>query len=138
MTTCGAQEAIYLALRATCQPGDVVAIESPSFFGTLQTIESLGLRAIEIPTHPRTGIYAGTFRRIAADLGAGWTPTMGIGTGCRVHVRADELPPGRLVLSVSKHFCAFIDGVLRDTHDCSRAGTRCVYGFWTVPAEGGK
>ena len=55
VTTCGAQEAIYLALRATCQPGDVVAIESPSFFGTLQTIESLGLRAIEIPTHPRTG-----------------------------------------------------------------------------------
>lgn len=56
MTTCGAQEAIHLALRATCRAGDLVAIESPSFFGTLQTIESLGLRAVEIPTHPRTGI----------------------------------------------------------------------------------
>lgn len=84
-------------------------------------------------SHPRTGIYIATFRRIAADLGASWTPTMGIGTGCRVHVRPDELPRGRLILNVSRHYCAFIDGVLHDTHDCSRGGTRCVYGFWTVP-----
>ena len=54
--TTGCQEALTLALRATTQPGDIVAIESPAFFGTLQLIESLGLKALEIPTDPQTGI----------------------------------------------------------------------------------
>ncbi|MCA1979717.1 MAG: PLP-dependent aminotransferase family protein [Thiobacillus sp.] len=47
--TCGAQEAVHLALRATTRPGDVVAIESPAYFGTLQAIESMGLQALEVP-----------------------------------------------------------------------------------------
>lgn len=54
--TTGCQEALMLALRATTSPGDVVAIESPIFFGTLQLIESLGLKALEIPTDPQTGM----------------------------------------------------------------------------------
>jgi DNA-binding transcriptional MocR family regulator len=54
--TSGCQEAVMLALRAVTQPGDIVAIESPTFYGLLQVIESLGLQAIEIPTHPRHGI----------------------------------------------------------------------------------
>jgi DNA-binding transcriptional MocR family regulator len=36
--------------------GDVIAIESPTFYGVLQTIESLGMKALEIPTHPRDGV----------------------------------------------------------------------------------
>jgi len=56
VTTSGCQEAIVLALRATCGPGDTVAIESPTFYGALQAMEMLGLRALEIPTHPRDGI----------------------------------------------------------------------------------
>lgn len=54
--TCGALEAINLSLQAVTRPGDMVAIESPTFYSTLQAIERLGLRAIEIATHPRTGI----------------------------------------------------------------------------------
>ncbi len=54
--TCGALEAIHLCLRAVTNPGDTVAIESPTYWGILQTIEMLGLKAIEIPTHPRTGV----------------------------------------------------------------------------------
>ncbi|MCV4593909.1 GntR family transcriptional regulator, partial [Escherichia coli] len=54
--TTGCQEALTLALRATTQPGDIVAIESPAFFGTLQLIESLGLKALEIPTDTQTGL----------------------------------------------------------------------------------
>jgi DNA-binding transcriptional MocR family regulator len=54
--TNGCQEALTLALRATTNPGDVVAIESPTFYGLLQVVESLGLKALEIPTHPRDGI----------------------------------------------------------------------------------
>ncbi|WP_233279543.1 aminotransferase-like domain-containing protein [Acidihalobacter yilgarnensis] len=54
--TSGCQEALTLALRAVAVPGDVIAIESPTFYGLLQVIESLGLKALEIPTHPDHGI----------------------------------------------------------------------------------
>lgn len=62
-----------------------------------------------------------------------WTPTMSIGSGCTVHLRADELPAGRLIVRLSKHVCAVIDGVIHDTHDPSREGTRCVYGYYQPP-----
>jgi len=81
----------------------------------------------------RTGVYGTTMRRILDALGWPWTPTMGIGTGCRVHLLSDELPRGRLVVVLSKHYAAVIDGEVRDTHDPSREGTRCVYGYWTCP-----
>lgn len=54
--TSGCQEALTLALRAVTVPGDVVALESPTFYGLLQVVESLGLKALEIPTHPEQGI----------------------------------------------------------------------------------
>lgn len=56
VTTAGSQEAIGLCLRAVCRPGDTVAIESPIYYGILQAIEMQGLKALEIPTHPRSGI----------------------------------------------------------------------------------
>lgn len=56
LATNGAQEAIILALRAVTQPGDIVAVESPSFPGILHALEVVGLRVIEIPTHPSEGI----------------------------------------------------------------------------------
>ncbi len=54
--TCGATEALNLCLRAVAKPGDTIAIESPTFFGFLQIIEALGMRACEIPTFPREGV----------------------------------------------------------------------------------
>jgi len=56
ITTCGCTEAVNICLRAVCQPGDTVALESPICMDTLQALETLGLRALEIPTHPRDGI----------------------------------------------------------------------------------
>jgi DNA-binding transcriptional MocR family regulator len=56
VTTTGAMEAINLALRAVTKPGDLVALESPTYYGFLQILQSLGLRALEIPTHVRSGI----------------------------------------------------------------------------------
>jgi hypothetical protein len=70
-------------------------------------------------------------RRVMAELGFTWTPTMSIGAGTTVHVRADELPTGRAVLRLSGHYSALVDGTIRDTYDPSREGTRCVYGYWT-------
>ncbi|RPI93209.1 MAG: PLP-dependent aminotransferase family protein [Chloroflexi bacterium] len=56
LITSGGTEAIDFGLHAVCRPGDIVAIESPSYFGAFQTLEVHGLRALEIPTHPRDGI----------------------------------------------------------------------------------
>jgi DNA-binding transcriptional MocR family regulator len=56
ITTVGVTEALNLCLRAVAEPGDVIAIESPSFFGILQIVESLGMRVCEIPTYPREGV----------------------------------------------------------------------------------
>ena len=70
------------------------------------------------------------FKDYMKELGFEWVPTMQIGSGCRVHLDEDELPKGRLVCSVSRHSTAVLDGVLNDTYDCSRMGTRCVYGYY--------
>ena len=64
------------------------------------------------------------------ELGFVWTPTMQSGSGCQVHLVAEELPSGRLICKVSKHLVAVIDGVIHDTYDCSRDEQRCVYGYW--------
>jgi hypothetical protein len=85
-------------------------------------------------SNARTGVYKSSIHRVLQELGWEWTPTMQIGSGCTVHLRPDELPAGRLVVSVSKHLTAVIDGMIHDTHDCSRRGTRCVYGYWRESA----
>ncbi len=56
LPTQGCIEALNLALRAVAQPGDTVAVESPTFYGLLQVLEILGMRALEIPTSPQTGL----------------------------------------------------------------------------------
>lgn len=78
----------------------------------------------------RTGVFKTTQRRYMESIGWKWTPTMQIGSGCKVHLRDGELPMGRIIASVSRHAVAVIDGVLNDTHDHSRNGNRCVYGYW--------
>jgi DNA-binding transcriptional MocR family regulator len=54
--TCGCTEALTLALKAVAQPGDTIAIESPTFFGLLHALEALDLKALELPTDPTSGI----------------------------------------------------------------------------------
>lgn len=56
IVTNGCIEALSLCLRAVAQAGDVVAIESPTYFGVLQLLESHGVKALEIPTHPVSGV----------------------------------------------------------------------------------
>lgn len=56
VTTAGCMEALNLCLRAIAQPGDTIAIESPTYYGILQMLESLGMKALEVPTHPRDGV----------------------------------------------------------------------------------
>ena len=79
---------------------------------------------------PRDGVSPKAVGKFLEANGFIWTPTMSVGQGCKVHVRRDELPAGILVLRLSRHYAAVRNGVLRDTYDCSRGGTRCVYGYW--------
>lgn len=98
------------------------------------------------------------FKDYMTALGWKWTPTMGIGTGCTVHLHDGELPMGRLIVSVSKHYTTVIDGVIHDTFDPQRdtycirqddgselkpgewrnvngicsVRRRCVYGYWSA------
>ena len=78
----------------------------------------------------RTGVYRKTLHKYLTNIGMKWVPTMFIGSGCKVHLKAEELPKGRLLIRASKHYTSVIDGVLNDTYDCSRGGTRCVYGYY--------
>lgn len=90
----------------------------------------------------RDGVHIPTIRKFMLSIGWTWTPTMKIGSGCKVHLVKGELPEGRLIVSVSKHMTAVIDGVIHDTHDPQRQtlvmeggnrriAHRCVYGYYT-------
>jgi DNA-binding transcriptional MocR family regulator len=74
LITSGCVEAVQLALRATCRPGDTIAVESPFYFNFLQLIAEMGLKALEIPSTPREGLsiealtYAIENNRISACL----------------------------------------------------------------------
>ena len=83
------------------------------------------------------------FKDYMRSLGFVWTPTMLIGQGCKVHLLKGELPMGRLVVSLSKHYTAVVDGIIRDTHNPQRStiicengeqhmAHRCVYGYWQL------
>jgi hypothetical protein len=102
----------------------------------------------------RLGVFKKTYHQYLEALGAVWTPTMGIGTGCKVHLIDGELPMGRLIVKVSRHLTAVIDGVIHDTFDpqrktvwydgtdesgnplVSHTSERCVYGYFTIPEFG--
>lgn len=108
--------------------------------GYLRAVEAIGeVAARERPrgrntrSSQREGVLMSTMKKAMARLGWEWVPTMQIGSGCRVHLREDELPAGRLVLRLSRHYAAVVDGVVRDTHCDDRGGTRCVYGYWWKP-----
>ena len=62
VVTIGCSEALNLSLRAVTKPGDTVAVETPAYFGILETIQSLNLRVVEIPTDPRDGLCLDAFR----------------------------------------------------------------------------
>lgn len=88
---------------------------------------------------PRDGLSTKVMHEFMQQLGWTWTATVKIGSGCTVHMDAAELPPGRLILRVSKHYAAVIDGVLHDTYDSSESvwdpsTKRCVYGYWRKDA----
>ena len=81
-------------------------------------------------SNSRTGVYKNTYRKYIFELGWKFIPTMTIGSGCKVHMRTEELPMGTIICVLSNHLTCVIDRVINDTYDCSRDGSRCVYGYF--------
>jgi DNA-binding transcriptional MocR family regulator len=63
--TAGTMDAITMSLQVLCRPGDTVLVESPTYFGLLQSIEHLGLKLVEVPNHPTSGIDVDAVRAVA-------------------------------------------------------------------------
>jgi DNA-binding transcriptional MocR family regulator len=93
VVTGGAMEALNLALEVTTEPGDLVAIETPSFYAALQALERRGLRAVEVETHPRTGVVLESLQRVLDrhPVKACWfMPTFQNPMGCTMPDAAKE------------------------------------------------
>ena len=86
-------------------------------------------------SNARTGVYKEHAEQILKERGYKWKATSGIGKGFQMHVKEGELPKGKHILSVSKHYVASEDDDWYDTSDPSRNETRGVYGHWQKPDE---
>lgn len=100
--TNGGQEALSLALQVVARPGDVIAVESPSYHGHLELIEAFGMLALEVETCPNEGVVVGALEAaldahpVAACL---FAPALNNPLGCRMpkrdHRRVVELLESR-------------------------------------------
>ncbi|MBC9933231.1 PLP-dependent aminotransferase family protein [Chitinophaga qingshengii] len=68
ITTSGGMNAISLCMQALTQPGDTIATESPLYPGILQLAKSMGLRVLELPTHPQTGIDVQALKAVVRQI----------------------------------------------------------------------
>ena len=80
----------------------------------------------------RTGVHKSTCLKLLNSLGWKWVACMGVGTGCKVHLRDGELPNDKtIIVKVSKHLTVVKNGEIHDTFNPSRDGNRCVYGYFS-------
>jgi hypothetical protein len=92
--------------------------------------ERVSKKSMSKKSNSRTGVYRKTLHKYLISMGMKWVPTMSIGSGCKVHLKKEELPNGRLLVRLSGHYSSVIDGVIHDTFDPSRDETRCIYGYY--------
>ncbi len=111
VVTGGCMDAIVLCLRAVTQPGDIVALESPTHFSFLEVLQSLQLRALEIPTHPRHGISLDALQ-LALDTqpvkALLVTPTLSNPLGCSM----PQAERRRLAKMASEHGLAVVEDAI--------------------------
>lgn len=67
VVTAGAMEGLNLCLQAVTRPGDLIAVEAPTFYAGLQASERLGLKVVEIPSHPRDGVHVEALAEVLAQ-----------------------------------------------------------------------
>lgn len=115
--------------RAIAIANDMDYMETYNLINEYAKKERIGKRKRGI-SNAKTGVYKTTIRKLLKDLGWEWVPTMTIGSGCNTHLKKDELPNETIIVNVSKHTVCVKNGIINDTFDCSRGGTRCVYGYY--------
>lgn len=116
-------------VRAICNATGLDYKEVYDNINLLAKKEKITKRKKDI-SNARNGVYKSTWKKYLENLGWKWHSCMGIGTGCTTHLCEEELPKGTLMVQVSKHLTCVKNGVLYDTYDCTRGGTRCVYGYY--------
>lgn len=86
-------------------------------------------------SNARNGVYKSTYKKYIENvLGWKWISCSGIGKGIIKKLNENDMPQkGTYIVKVSKHLTCLKDGQLYDTYDCSREGTRAVYGYWANP-----
>ncbi len=112
--TSGALDAINLSLRAIARPGDVIAVESPTFFAMLGCAASLGMKVIEIPTHPQEGMDLGELERAIRQHGVKACITM---TNCHNplgYVLSDQYKKALVELTARKEVAVIEDDIYGD------------------------
>lgn len=133
----GRKEAGYTGSAGDCVVRAIaIATEKPyqevydAINKTIHPENKIQLYQSRIKSSARNGVNRKYIHSYLKSLGWKWIPTMFIGKGCKVHLKKEELPSGRIICNLSKHIVAVIDGVIHDTYDCSREETRCVYGYF--------
>jgi hypothetical protein len=82
--------------------------------------------------HADHGVHRDISSPYLKSLGWKYTSTEELPRGKGIHLRADELPPGRLIVQIRRHLTAVIDGVIHDTYDCSDEGRCRILGYWSA------
>jgi len=131
----GRQKAGFKGHTGDCVTRAIAIVTGKPYKEVYDTINTMSIneritKRKKKKSNARTGVFRKTYQKYLESLGYVWIPTMQIGQGCKIHLRSDELPSGYLIIRVSKHITTMIDGVINDTYDCSREGTRCVYGYF--------
>lgn len=133
LTDGGRSEAGFRGQAGDCVARAVAITTGKSYQEVYKDIASF-LAENGLPKSARNGVPKHLTKKYMERVGLTWTATMRIGQGTTVHLKADELPKGRIIASVTRHVVAVIDGAIHDDHDPSRGGTRAVYGYWTLSA----
>lgn len=131
----GRQKAGYKGATGDCAVRSISIATGRDYKEVYDSINALGKqertgKRKRGKSNARTGVYKQAVRKYMQSIGWRFVPTMFIGSGCRVHLTEKEIPTGRLVVCVSKHFVAVINNVMYDTHNPDREGKRCVYGYY--------
>jgi hypothetical protein len=141
----------YAEVHARLTEGVSTQRESKKYWQVMSLRKAMGRKVRTRDANDGIRVQRKWFKDYMQELGFHWVPTMQVGQGCKVHLLAGELPmQGKLIVSVSRHMTAVIDGVIHDTFNPSRATVyynsdgesyapsirhRCVYGYWTKTSK---
>lgn len=120
----GGRSEVFKGTAGDCVTRALAIGEAIPYLDAYNALWSLGGKT------PRDGVPRKVYQTLLTLWGWQWVPTMAIGSGTTVHLATGELPPGRLITRLSRHLAAVIDGVVYDTEDPTRDGTRAVYGYF--------